>query len=204
MPTLIDSLVAFVTPPGAPLPGPNYADGQAVYISDLEGNDLFQLNESELPEQGVTVGGELRSTVTRYPGTAKVSTQIMGTQEDDIEIRGWFRDAWTGLDGGAAKQYADLRAFWLRRHRCELSWGQLLVRRGFIKRVDVEFTSERAIKYKIVFQVDEADEPAVIATPFPPSESPFDLLALFAEIGRAVESVSVAAVAINNVARAVI
>ena len=205
MATLIDRLVDLVTPPGAPLPEARYADGQGVYLEPLEGNlDLVGLIDADTPESGVTVGGGLRSVTTRYPGSSKVSTQIMGTEEDDIEINGWFRDVWTGSDGGAAKRFADLRALWLTQHYCQLSWGQMIVRRGYVKRVEATFTSERAIRYKIIFQVSEADEAQIIAKPFPATDTPFDLLALIREIADFVDDASVAAVSINNVARAVV
>ncbi len=50
---------------------------------------------------------------------------------------------------------------------------------------------------------ESADEAAVVATPFPPSETPFDLLALLREIGGVLDDVATSALLINNVATAV-
>ncbi|MCI0347514.1 MAG: hypothetical protein L0221_19085 [Chloroflexi bacterium] len=180
------------------------ADGQAVVITELEGDGrIVQLAETELPEQGVVVGGELRSVVTHYPGSSKPSTQIMGTKEDDIELRGWLRDRWTGLDGGAMEQVRALRNLRIGQRYCELAWGEGLVVRGYVRRVEHEIVSEHAIRYRVVFQVDEADESEVLAVPFEPAETAFDLVALLREIAGTVEDVAVAAVLVNNVAHAV-
>jgi hypothetical protein len=179
------------------------ADGQGVIIEDKEGNQLFQLFGSDTPRQRVAVGGELRSVVTRYPGSSRPSTQIMGTQEDDLQFEGTFRDDQFGLAGHSIDQMTALRALWISQHYCELSWGSALVRRGYIRRVTFEVMAEGWIDYRFTFQVDEADEAAVLPTPFPPTETAFDLLALLREIQLAAESVAETATLINNVAHAV-
>lgn len=204
MPTLIDRLAALASGSAAPPPPARYADGAGVTLEDLETGTTVLLEGTATPEQGVVDAGELRSVVTRYPGSSRPSRQIMGTKEEPIELRGWLRDAWLKEDGGAARIMGELRALRIAQHYVQLSWGTLLVRRGYVQRVEAEISSERAIRYRVIFEVDEADEAVIVTKPFPPAETPFDLLALLRTIGDGVEEVSSSAALINNVAAAVI
>jgi hypothetical protein len=184
--------------------GPQGADGSGVQITDLEAGGWFLLADTTRPEQGVAVGGKLRRVTTRYPGVTRPSTQILGAEEEPIVLEGWFRDSWIGKDGGAAAMATAMRAAWRKRHYCELFWGQALVRRGYIDQITETYTSERAIRYRIVFEVVETDESAVLATPFAPVETPFDLLALIREIEDVVDTLSTTTAELDNVITAIV
>jgi len=204
MATLIDAVADFVSGPGRTFPGSNYgADGEGVYIEPLEGLGLLQLVGSDTPNQGVVVGGKLRSVVTRYPGNDRPAVQILGVDEEPIVLEGTFRDDQFGIDGHAMKMQAECRAALLGRSYSQLSWGSALVRRGYVDAVEFDVKSERWIGYKLTFQVCEADEAIVLAKPFAAAETSFDLLATLREVAAAVSDVADAAILVNNVVRAV-
>jgi hypothetical protein len=180
------------------------ADGDGVFILELEGSgSFFQLVESDTPRKGVVEAGKVRMVTTRYPGTSRPSTQIMGTEDEVIPFEGTFRDDLYGLDGHAMAQRTALRALMLGQNLCELNWGSALVKRGYVERVECTLHAEGWVDYRFDFHVVESDEAVVVATPFPPPETTFDLLALLREIQDAVEEVAEATVLLNNVAYAV-
>lgn len=180
------------------------ADGDGVFLWALEGPDQFvQLVQSDTPRRGVQVATELRKVTTRYPGAAKPSTQIMGTTEEDIPFEGTFRDDLYGLQGHAAAQDAALRALARSSRLCVLNWGQAIVKRGYVQRVESTWHAEGWIDYRFTFHVVESDEAEVLEVAYPATETPFDLLALLREISAAVQDAAEAAVLINNVVRAI-
>jgi len=182
------------------------ADGMPVLITELTGDTItLLLDGTDLPERGIEVAGDLRSQATWYPGASAASTQIMGTSEADITLQGHWRDVWAGIDGWAAFQVESARGMWLRQSYCELSWGSLLVRRGYIKRVVVRIDTERDIAYEIVFQVVEADEADVVTSDSAAIEltTSFELSDLLDLLGDAMDLVNSAA-AYSNAAQAIL
>lgn len=145
---------------------PNLADGQAVVIRELEG-DLreVELGDSDLPERGVEVGGKMRTVPTWYPGAKAASTQVMGTEDEPIVLKGFFNDRWTGLIDGAAAKRAALESLRLGQRYCELQWGSLITVRGFLVKTRFKILREHQIAYELEFQVAETDLAEVIATP---------------------------------------
>jgi len=151
------------------------ADGQPVIIRELEGDRRTLILEgSDVPERGIDVGGTLRKVSTEYPGASRRSTQIMGTSEQPIELRGRFSDTLSGVSGGALDRMHALRRMWLGQRYCELSWGTTLVRRGYIESVTHRIIRDGDIDYKLTFSVDEADEAEVIAVASTPAVSARD------------------------------
>jgi len=135
------------------------ADGRPVTIRELEG-DLrsVTLEGPDLPDQGVEAPVSMRMVRTRYPGSSGVSTQILGIEEGDIELRCFFNDALTLLDEGAIGQVETLRGLVQGGAWCELAWGTLLVRRGYVTKVVPSYHRESMIGCIITFAPDEADE----------------------------------------------
>lgn len=133
---------------------PVLADENLVLIRALDGSAVVALFDSAMPERGIEVGVKLRSVVTRYPGNDAPTTQVMGTEEDDIPLKGQWRDVWIGSDGAALAYVTQMRTLLLSQKPCELSWGQALVRRGYVK--EFTHTIERAgiIGWSLTFQVD--------------------------------------------------
>lgn len=141
------------------------ADGLPVILRELTGQRREVVFEaSAVPAGGFDVGGTLRTVRTHYPGTRVASTQVMGTEEDDIELRGVLRDSWTGVDGGAEATVAALRAIFLARRYCELAWGESLVRRGYLKRLVATPHRDGVWDFRIVFEVAESDEAEFVST----------------------------------------
>lgn len=175
--------------------GQGLADGQPVVLKELEGDGReIQLLASDMPRQGVVVGGELRRVTTWYPGAQTASTQVLGTKEREIELNGWLRDTWEGLVGGAAKMMQDLRDLWLGQRYCELTWGTLVVRRGYIADVEFRFVRETDIEYRLTFQPTEAQEAVVLSAQPAEPVTPTFTVSLLRQLGEAAEeALSVAA-----------
>lgn len=133
------------------------ADDDAVILRELSGElSAVVLYGPNLPEQ-LVAATELRTVTTHYPGNHRASTQVLGLKHDDITLDGQFRDVWTRADGDARARIASLQAIQSAGRLCELSWGETVVRRGFLKRVEPAFRRAGVIGYRLVFQVDEAD-----------------------------------------------
>lgn len=152
------------------------ADGAAILLRELEG----QLREVVIPVSALpselTTSTELRTNVTWYPGASRSSTQVMGTKEDPITFDGELRDVWLGAVGGAESLYQHLREILLAGVWCELSWGETIVRRGFLKKLEPKWRRDADIGYRITFEVDEADD-AIVMVPAPfekPSSAELD------------------------------
>lgn len=171
-------------------------DTNVLIIEEIDGDNILFLAQASLPAQGLGVGGSLRSTRTYYPGSNKPSTQVMGTQEEDMTLKGVWRDDQLEGSGAAMVLVQTCRAMLLGQLRCELSWGSDLVRRGFIKSFLPEFDRPSVIRWTLVFQVDEADESTVITTPFPSTATTATLwqqiLAVISEIDDVIETVGLA------------
>lgn len=180
------------------------ADDQGVYLWELEGAERrVQFIGSDTPRRGVSVAAEIRSVTTHYPGSSVPSTQLLGFKEDEIPFEGTFRDDLYGLSGHALAQRDALVGLMRGQRYCQLNWGQALVKRGHVRRVEYTVHAEGWIDYRFVFEVSESDEEAVGEAPYPAAETPFDLLALLREIASAAEQVAQTAVLVNNVAHAV-
>ena len=174
------------------------ADGLPVILRELEGQQReVVLEGSALPRQGVEVGGRLRTVRTHYPGTRAASTQVLGTEEDPIELRGHLRDVWLGAEGAALAQMQALRDLYLGQRYCELSWGETLVRRGFIKEFRADFIREADIGYRLRFEVDEADEAEVLAPVEFEETTPEEVSAALVVLRTAADNLSNIASAVN-------
>lgn len=153
---------------------------QPVWIGEVEDISYYTvLQDSDLPEQGLEESCRLRLVKTHYPGATKASTQVMGTEEGDIVFRGWWRDTWTGLTGGALEQRSKLRQLQHRGRLCELRWGDTISVYGFVREARLIFESEGAIQYEITFDVSEAYDAEVLATRTPPLTTEADALTVF-------------------------
>lgn len=182
------------------------ADGQGFILQELAGEERrVLLGGPDSPERGVEIAGELRSQVTWYPGASAASTQILGTREEPIVLTGRLRDGWWGYNGWAAAKAQSLRDLWLGQRYCELSWGTLVVRRGYIKRVAIAWETEHDAVYTVEFQVSESDE-AVVAVSDAGEVNltkTFELSDLLDLLGDALELLNTAA-NVSNAAQAVL
>ncbi len=177
------------------------ADGQPVILTPLSGSTAgVTLADGDLPEQGVEVPSELRTSEADYPFSLRRSVQLLGLDEGDIPLRGKFRDVWGGTQGHAAAQWQALRDLFVAQVQVELSWGDLLIRRGVIRRLRPTFVSEGAIDYELDFMVLEADEATVITQPFLPNPPlPYDFFDLLDDITGAAEDILDAAATASGI-----
>lgn len=140
------------------------ADGLPVIIQEL-GPPFRSIVFAgrDRPEQPVEVAGRQRATQTWYPGTTKASTQVMGTEEDPIPLRGWFQDPLTLLDGGPGARMAILRDLMQGQNLCQLLWGTVIIRQGRVSRCSFQIHREAKIRYEVVFAVDQPNEARSLA-----------------------------------------
>lgn len=120
---------------------------------------VLTLAGSDRPEAGVEVRTRQRSTKTWYPGAKTASTQMLGTAEDPITLRGWFQDPLTFVDGGPAARVALIRGLVDGQNRCQLSWGFSIWKWGRVAEFTPTFYTSNRIRYEIIFDVDQAMEP---------------------------------------------
>jgi len=176
------------------------ADGQPIIIRELEGQRReVVLAGTDLPEQGLEVGGALRTVRTHYPGSRRASTQVLGTEESDLELQGLFRDDWAGFAGWALAQMGALRALYTGQRYCELAWGETLVRRGYVKRAVFVLHREAVVGYRLVFEVAEADEAEVVSPVEFETATPEDLSLALKALRFAVDHLDEAVAAVNTV-----
>jgi len=176
------------------------ADGLPVIVRELEGQGReVVLEGSTLPQRGVDVGARLRTVRTHYPGSRRASTQVLGTEEQDIQLQGQLRDVWTGLQGGALSQMQALRDLYLGQRYCELSWGETLVRRGYLKEASFSLVRAEDIGYRLVFEVSEADEAEVVAPTEYEETTPEDVSLALAALLAATDNINATIGAVNTI-----
>lgn len=116
----------------------------------------------------IKVGGEQKAIQTWYPGTTKASVQVMGTREDPIIMEGRWDDPAGTLNPvqGSRVRIATARGLMVGQNLCQLLWGTTIVRQGRLARFEVLYQRTNRVEYRIVFEVDQANE-AVALWPLP-------------------------------------
>lgn len=61
-----------------------------------EGGNTLVLNERFLPYRPITIGGKQRAEFTWYPGSPEATVQMLGPEEDSIQLRGFWKDKFYG------------------------------------------------------------------------------------------------------------
>ena len=61
-----------------------------------EGGITLVLNERFLPYRPITIGGKQRAEFTWYPGSPEATVQMLGPEEDSIQLRGFWKDKFLG------------------------------------------------------------------------------------------------------------
>lgn len=171
-------------------------------IAEVDGTTVLDLEDSALPAQGVAMGSELRMVSTYYPGNSAPSVQILGTQEDEIPMRGVWRDDLLGLVDGAMALVAAARKLQQGQRRCVLTWGDV-TRYGYVKAFKPSIRRRDFVEWDLTFFVDQADDALVLAVPAVPNASNLALLAALSSVETVIDEVAEVAVAVNNVLRAV-
>lgn len=183
------------------MPGAGLADGMPLVLEELESPyTAVVLEGSALPEQGrFETGVELRRVTTWYPGAAAASVQVLGTRERAIPLSGWLRDTWLGAAGAAAEARAALEQLCRGGRYCQLTWGSLVVARGFVAEATFAHESETALQYTLSFEVTDADPArAVESAPFEPVAEA-ELFEVLDALSTALDTLDEATAALNVV-----
>lgn len=179
-----------------------------VSIRNVEtGTELLLDRPAAMPAQGVDVGLKLRTVRTMYPGNSIPSVQVMGTEDVPLVLRGTWRDSLLQETNGAQALAAAARRLLREQGACELVWADddgdtPLVRRGVVTEVTVTQRRRDWVDWSITYQVDEADEPEIIAVPAPPAATSADLMTQLRQLLAALDAAYDLAVGINNVIKA--
>lgn len=181
-------------------------DGQPLTLTNLSSGASVVLDgaTATLPQRGVSAPIRLRSAVTRYPGNARPSTQVMGIEEGDIEFKGWWRDTWMSLEGGASELVTRVRRLVILQAYISLTWGENLVRRGYVKEFEPTWHANGAVEWRLTLQVSEADEAETIGMPFDAPVTTFGFWDILALIAYDAELLATMATELNNVAQATV
>lgn len=143
------------------------ADGLPVIITELAAPFRILLLAGRDAPKPIRVVGSQRAIQTWYPGSQKASTQVMGTKEEPLVLRGrWDDPISTIVDGGPQRRIQLARGIMQGQNLCQLVWGDVIVRLGRISKVDILFQKTARTEYEIVFAVDQPNE-AVAITPLP-------------------------------------
>lgn len=73
----------FIRTPNAP--------SESLVFEEVDGLTLT-LNDRFLPYRPITVGGKQRAEFTWYPGSPEATVQMLGPEEDTIQLRGFWKD----------------------------------------------------------------------------------------------------------------
>ena len=65
-------------------------------VLEEEGGVTLVLNERFLPYRPITIGGKQRAEFTWYPGSPEATVQMLGPEEDSIQLRGFWKDKFYG------------------------------------------------------------------------------------------------------------
>ena len=65
-------------------------------VLEEEGGVTLVLNERFLPYRPITIGGKQRAEFTWYPGSPEATVQMLGPEEDSIQLRGFWKDKFLG------------------------------------------------------------------------------------------------------------
>lgn len=172
-------------------------------ITEIDGVNSLTLTDSALPEQrSMDLALKLRRKSTYYPGNSVPSTQIMGTQEEPITLKGKWRDEWLGLTDGAQDLAAKARALVSGQRRCRLEWDNV-VRYGYVESFRATVIQRTALEWELVFFADQSDDAVVLALPAVPLVTPFSLANALAGALEVADKLATAAISANNVLQAV-
>lgn len=142
------------------------ADGLPVIITELAPPARILILAGRDAPKPIRVVGSQRAIQTWYPGSQKASTQVMGTKEEPLVLRGRWDDPLSFIDGGPARRIGLARGIMQGQNLCRLVWGDVIVRLGRISKVDILFQKQARTEYEIVFAVDQPNE-AVAIGPLP-------------------------------------
>ncbi len=144
------------------------SDGAPVIITELAlPFRVLTLAGRDRPKE-LLIGSEQTSVQTWYPGATKASTQVLGVTEDDIVMTGrWDNPLGAVLPQvnpfGAGVRVKTARGIQQGQNLCLMTWGTTVVKTGRLKRVETRYQKANRVPYRLVFEVDQANEPVALA-----------------------------------------
>lgn len=172
-------------------------------ITEIDGTNSLVLTDSALPEQrSMELAIKLRRKSTYYPGNSVPSTQIMGTQEEPIVLRGKWRDSLLGTVDGAQDLAAKARALVTGQRRCKLECDTV-VRYGYVEAFSTPVIRRDLVEWSLTFFPDQSDDAIILAVPAVPLVTPFSLANALAGALEVASELATIAISANNVLQAV-
>jgi len=176
---------------------------QPMVLRDLSSGLSVVLEGAALPARGLRAGVRQRTSVSRYPGASKGSLQVMGTEDQPIEMSGEWRDQHLGRGGGARELAAQFEALVRAQNIVELTWGDALVVRGLLEEFSPEWETEAELRWRARFLVVESEADTVASRAMPSTPSSSSMASILDLLG-SLDDELLAATALSNSARAVL
>jgi hypothetical protein len=115
----------------------------------------------------VSDGIKVRQSKTMYPGSSIPTRHIFGTECEDLELAGRWRDQDLG-PGGAATYVSLMKDFVAAQQPISVSWGDAVIIRGLAVNFVPSRESEAEIPWTLKIEVDSDDSRAAIVRSAPP------------------------------------
>jgi len=161
------------------LKGPDFIKG--FIIKEITGSlDEIVLNGNMMPHVPFTFGGGQRITKDFYAGHTEPVMQVLGATEDNVEIRGKFKDKTYSqnlVDEGESMAYEMhklVESFRLKANLCQFTLGDW-VRYGFIEKTSFEMKRLNEIDYRIELSIVGFTKPTNAKFVDDSKELPFDI-----------------------------
>ena len=72
-------------------------EATSLTLASVDGSSVLQLQARALPYRPITIGGKQRMEFTWYPGSPSATVQMLGPEEAPIELKGFWKDRFLGL-----------------------------------------------------------------------------------------------------------
>lgn len=160
----------------------SYGQATAFIIEQLTGGPQATqvvLRDRALPYRPITIGGSMRATMDWYPGNPDATVQFLGPEEDQIVVRGMWKDRFivgASLNTGGARvptaavngnQVSDaftlVDTFHVMRRQgrpIRLTWDEI-IREGYISKFVATYERREDIEWELTLAITSwGDKPA--------------------------------------------
>lgn len=166
---------------------------QPLVIRDLSTGVSVALEGSALPERGLRGGVRQRTAVSRYPGASRASLQVLGTEDQPLEMTGWWRDVHLRAGGAARELVAQFDALVRSQNLVEVTWGDALTVRGMLDEFVPEWETEAEVRWRARVVVVESEADTVASRPAPTVPTATSMATVLDLLGALADEVALAA-----------
>lgn len=132
---------------------PQVIDKFAFVIKELEApSRTVSLFNDFLPKEVLPYGGRQKIVKEYYPGNREPTMHVMGPEENDVTLRGDFKDQRLPTKGSAQAVVSDIEGLRMRGNLLEISWGDFR-RFAILKEAKFELRNTRDIGYEMTFDI---------------------------------------------------